>query len=898
MIDEVLSNGGTKTVSGLSGTYTIPRNEGRHLSLKFTGAGGIVALPPAADFPLGGPLYNVHNWGSNSFTLQSSPNVTVGPGESAFVLNVTLSGVRTWRAFVRSGPSAYGVTIGRSDPSTFESEEILTYSPDCGDVCSASQASQIVPMWINSCVARNAQRDPIRGADLRIPVKLQLKITDKMIRDTNHRHASNMSNELKRLLYGDTLVLGLDSASHGTTSRHPHHVGLDLSGPTWTYPGSSVTVTRKVWKRTDTYKVGTTTYTLECRAVAEWVAANDDEGAWGSIISVYVFSNEIVPTYVDSTNDAVQNNCPFTHDDPCVYGALYAGANTHPKFFHPQLLLVAHIPTTFHAPCGYDHVPVGDELWEECYALTNGAPWSSGAIGDSHKNCVFSRASGTDPSGFTPARCMTIGGDVPISELYPFLVIENGAGYGGTYLKPTNAGWNEAVGNLTPLSDVSLRECGFPQVAVDTCAGHPDEPYGGIGGTHRCFLAGVTNPGDPCYPPGKPAYMTCVEYCCGYVKTYDETCVATPEICTVYQEFRTTFTMQVDDYDFDYVNAGVSRSITWKAVAPDPDYARPEWLAETSFADMTTNLGTWTHDFSGSEVTAVAGSGFVRADAYWVGTGTTYTCGHAKWTGLCKTSTGKKHLVLTRWDPTSKNGYGFELDPGGSTLKIYKITANVASVIASLGSVTLTGDVNPEVSSIGSLHTLSVGSNTISVHDCTYKFQGQIAVGTSSTSAGARFEDMLPEDWNNRVDNPGSFVTGAQRSVDVVISNATGSTQMTAHPDANICMKYLSGGCTGYVNELCGTLIEGEQSCGCTITRIADCDEIFEIPSDFDSGDVLTVSAIGAGNPSAQDCIDTPPCNRCPPPYSAVRITLPASCNTTDWPFKKGMEYWMVTKIP
>ena len=874
MITQLQEQGAVTNVV-LSGSTPFKLGWGENVRL--TGAGSIV-LPSPASLPRGGPVFALLNASAGSVAVTTSFGSVPSPIPAGKELLLYTTGIG-WRGILRSGPSAHTVQSGRSDPVSFLVGVEPAAPVDCSQVCNPSQTYQTLQMFINSAdAARNSQRDPIRGADVRVPDLLEITLSDLLERDTNHSHTTEISNRLKQLLFRNPIKLTYDGVgTYGTSSRHPHHVRLDAGTLVWSLP--SQTVSRGVWRYSQQYKVAGVTRSLEVRFVAEQAAASDEQGAWGVLFSLYVFSNEINPSFVEG--DTV-NGIVWNRNDPLVYVSpgYVVGLVTRRKRFHPQLLVAAHIPTTFQAPAGGVRVPVGNELWEYEYRRQNGSPWSNGLAmgGQAINNSVFCRPK--SGGGLTRARCMTVGGDVPTSILHPFLTIENGDGYGGTHLKPVNAGWDEDEGELTILSDIRLRDCRFSQPPVSTCFGHPAGLYG-IGGTHRCFLT-TSGLEQTCYPPASPVTVVVRESCCAFTSTLDELCVATDKQCMVASWYVTSFRLRVDDYNFGITDP-LDRFIEWRATGPNPDYVRSEWIPDLTYlTQLTAPIGTWTNAMNVITVTTVAGAGWLRAINYWLWASGA-VCAHSKVSArFMMASATVPHCFLLRHNGAT--GYVFEANPGTGTVRIYFDNNGTPELLVEKTGVSIASNLEASAEAIGTHLVFRVGTHVVEADDARCKRQGLIGLATTSITAGAIFENFLPEDWNNRVSAPGSFVPEAQLLVKVRIDEGTPQL-LTVEYDEKLCGKYLAGGCTGVDDEVCGELIEGECSGGCTKTEIQECPLTLP-PTTFNSTDTFTTPASQTTSPPAIDAA------RCPGAFVAVEVKLPATCIPSDWGYLQGIKAW------
>lgn len=894
MITEAQFHGGARH-RNVSSSFTLSAADSRVQSLNVTTPSLHVTMPTPTGMQPGGVYFIIQNIGTQSITLDTNPEVVLTANKSASVwLHKSPLGVYRWVCVtVRTINTATALsTVGGELPSTFEPEEEISYEPECTLPCDEDLGviDDEVPMFINSCEAKNSLRDPIRGADLAIPPKVQIRVFEGFVRDNSHSHASDISDRAMTLLRKFHVLTYDDSTGWGTTSNNPYHVGLVLSSA-WDHAGD-IAVERHVWRKIINYRAGGQDHTIELRMAIEW-STDPDNGLWGSLVSFMAFCSEVNPTYEDGDPDPGQNDCEFTRNDPCTYGPLYFGANTNIKFFHPQLLFYGVIPTTFHSPCEYDHIPVGDELWDECYKLSNGAPWSGGDIAKTWKNCVFAKPDSLSGTGYTLARAMTIGGDVPTSQLFPFICIENGSGYGGTYLKPTNAGWDEDAGSLTSNSDIELTDCqNTPQTEVNKCEGHPSDPYGGVGGTHRCFK---TSDNDKyCCLPLESAHAVIQETCCEFrtpFGPYNELslfCDGGPTSCKLHEYFRTDVELELDDYDFK-IESLADRFIRWKYVAPDPDYVVRMFTMAANFADLQDEQGTWSVTGTSATCSSVAGSplgtGLVNAALVWLPG--SYTCGHATIEAVAKfTMSSVIHAIGVRY--ASGVGYIGRANPSTGLIELYRTDGSTNTL---LGSATITIGSNDKFMSLtarGSTIIFTVGTEQIHVSDCGgINWSGSLMVGCVGT--GAVFEDIRLTDQNVSNQHPGLF-TSLNR--EMVLTIVGGSTEQTMTFTKNAVLQSMYGQCDSTDNSMCGEVdSNGDLHCDCVKLQYTECKFQTSV-TEWDTTDFANVTIPGGENPT--DCA---PCSICPPEYVDVAVRLPSECvavpEANRWIYCEGADWWV-----
>lgn len=575
MISTVDFRGKAKYQTTVAGMITLWINSERVQQIKNTSASAatvdLTQLAWLRADQLGGPRFYIVNDPTSTgsidvFFKHAITNVnttlTIAPGEVAVCHAVTTT---AWFLVKRviGTPRALGhPTLAAITNETTP----RTYSPYCleGEGCELMEALDgvpldgqdgrdqcIAPMFMNSALALNSLREPIRGADLVMPSVVPIKFSqdDFMIDSAHPTYATTpLSNQFLEALYAGDRWHGLIylGTRHGISS-HWHHIRLigttDTLPLDWDMP-NNYSVRRHVWQKLITYRdASDTERTITIRFVMEHTVdpepilhggggggINDDEFmAWGALFNIYVFTNEILPAFADGNTYAPVGSggspIAFSLDDPVRWGGI-VGEGQDDKFCHPQMAICASLPTTFEAPAGSFYVPWQDRKWlksflggytlrgknrEACYVVSNGAPWMTGSCADEalggvgkELNIVFGGVFefGVSATSYNYA-AMTTGGDVPRSKPTEYVCIENGAGIGRTLLKPLRPGWDEDCGKLTPGdgSSISVRICVddkygiddgtgrrvWPRDEADLCMGNIDEPLDEIGGTHYCF---------------------------------------------------------------------------------------------------------------------------------------------------------------------------------------------------------------------------------------------------------------------------------------------------------------------------------------------------------------------------------------------------------------------------
>jgi len=174
-----------------------------------------------------------------------------------------------------------------------------------------------------------------------------------------------------------------------STSRHWNHVKAGNSS--WFY--LEPTVSRWLWRETREYTGGDGgTYTLEVRLVIEHdedqspgeTAINNKKGAWGSLLNIYVFSDEIA-SYTDGTTHG--DGYDHYRDDPCI------GRSSAPyKYAHPQLAATWNYRTSLTAGCSQSR----DLYPDDPVSVDIGYPWDGATVQDAKYNSCYGSGLGSD----------------------------------------------------------------------------------------------------------------------------------------------------------------------------------------------------------------------------------------------------------------------------------------------------------------------------------------------------------------------------------------------------------------------------------------------------------------------------------------------------------------------
>lgn len=659
-----------------------------------------VNLPPASSYRAdqrGSVHFHVLAHGAGGVNVRTSTGSLLYSLSSGDSVSISLSS-SGFKGVLRSIGAARPAHHAARDPIT-NPEYPLTFSGDCfvGDPCDLAEVNGNVPLdgedGRDKCIvpmcqdvvahAINQTREPIRASDIVMPKVVVVGFSrGQFVADSTHPLASTvLPDEFWEALYNnDRMHALIYVGSADGTSRHPHHLRWAGSSPTQTWEhgtgSADYSVKRHLWQKEVTYLNGEVEQTVLIVFCVEHTLSSEpgadpftdpggmqdrDHGAWGSLFSLYVFCDQLLPSFADGdgfTPAGASGNVSFTHDDPFVSGIAYGvGESEEDKFCHPQMVLCAHLPTTFQAPMGAEFIPWADRKWlrgwesgdfdlrggnrEFCHKVRNGSPWidpisctseqyprnTIDGLRDIFGNIAF----GWSTSGYSSA-CMSLGGDFESSKPVEFLVWENGQGSGRTYLKPLKPGWDELCGSLdveggssgtvaicvddeNGIDDGTGRRV-WPRASLVECDGHPDEPFEGIGGGHGCFNNGnVSSSGvlvDCCISVGPPSTATVTDKCLNYTNEYGSfssgSCEAFPMKCVVAGTNRLVSPVEYEDHTYLMNGNQDLRTISWVRLLPDPTYVVADYLHTGASSELIALHGTW--DFSTGTVT---GQGVVHA---------------------------------------------------------------------------------------------------------------------------------------------------------------------------------------------------------------------------------------------------------------------------------------------
>ena len=349
---------------------------------------------------------------------------------------------------------------------------------------------------------------------------------------------------------------------------------------------------------------------LSIRFVAETPTSGSvagNHGSWGTLYHIYVFTTEVNPTYVDDATYAPWG-LTFNYNDPVVWVPGEAGSGVRGgRYCHPQMAICAAIPTTIESACGTEWAsPLEADAF--CDAAAPTAPWKGAPTDAAIKNAYF----GLDDGSNAKCAVVTLGGHTPTSDLYDWVTIENGhpTGYGLTALRCNNPGWSPTSQSLNVLGGTSIDivPCFPDQTDVDTCDGHPSEPFEDVGGTLECFKPPDEAPEDCCFSLTEPLQLVLRQRCGATTTGEGESADGWPEA-----------THFLYPWEADYNEGGdpADRYIIWKKPIFDPTVVQDNFADDfdviDSMAGWDQEVGTWTEGAGRARVVDPASSGAVRA---------------------------------------------------------------------------------------------------------------------------------------------------------------------------------------------------------------------------------------------------------------------------------------------
>lgn len=660
--------------------------------------------------------------------------------------------------------------------------------------------------------------------------------------------------------------------------------------------------------------------------VADTGGGTSDEGvgAWGTLLDLRVFCDEhtALSTYEPVGSGAVP--ATFTRDDPCCWGGLDPWADPAQKFCHPQMLFCASVPTNFQAPCGSDWVPAEEAGRAYCYQVPNGAPWTTapgccGAVDAQNgvwPNVVF----GDVVAGFAWGT-VTTGGGFPESAPTPWMCFENGEGVGRTFLKPSAAGWDEAIGDLNvaggTAAEVSF--CDVGQRQFSPCTGHPDEPFGGVGGSHTCFKNAV-DADDPDAPyccttleeDRSEVLVDVVQACVSATTTYIGVDPGNPSVCLDPDSSgcvnvgtrSTSFILPLYDYTMAMDADPITRLATWKLLVNDPDYPGfPFAYDGTNSADLSADIGACTDDDDTIKTTSY-GATELKFLATQRSTGpfaADFKDYEVEAVAVFREGDMTPHALVLRGDVNGSDeftGYMLLLEPSdGGTAVVPSLliwTADTALVLYAAGPVELTfasgeARVRMVFRAVGSHLTARwspvAGSipveGSTELDDCDLE-DGYPGIATTDSADAAWWEELAVTDLS-------------EPKVEVE------ARMLSDQMDATVDQKATAG--YGWCDEVVTVGPPGlgvPPDCSGTQTTYTRSETLNEVGAEplstlANSGE----STIGGGGNLTCSGVPTltgiDRCAQCPPPFKHLSAKFPAGCGSDsdrDMTICRGVEWW------
>lgn len=946
MIDEAVFYGGSKHVAAGSVANILWRGSSRVVVVESGSTGNDIRLWNAWPVPggfggffdtAGGPHYIIINRSGRTLNLASPDGSytfgnSIPDGKSGFVmLNGNGPPVEDqWSVIVRDAPSNTHYVGTRPDPGDFEEDRPRVYNDpaclgNCEDFLDLEPSGIVVPMFMNSAAAINQYREPIRGADVQLPNEIGIAFErGQFVEDPNHPNATTLSPEMHEALFGiedvdppqKWHILTYGGSIPGNT-RHWHHIRYTGVHGTpasygWNLP-APFSVRRHYWKKTITYtrQSDQAEFEIEIRLVMEHTVNpepdpgptpgsgtnNATEGSWGTLFNVYVFCNEASPTFVDGNNftpNGWSSGIPFSKNDPAAWGGNYSanGGVQADKVCHPQMLICASIPTTMESPAGFEWHEGSFNRVAYCYQRSAGIPWTNPsitAIGTLiWNNGVF----GDMISGFAHG-CMTLGGDVPLSVPMDWIVVENpesdvnpGEGNGYTFMFCKKPGWDETEGVLDLLGGTAIKLCLFPQEEdqnrVSVCTGHPDEPFEGSGGTHRCFLSaanecciGVTVWDDltQTLVPSR-ARMSLTQKCIRVTNVYGDfngfECEGISVDCEVIGSYTTGYALPCVDYSYVMDGNQLLRYITFNDWFDDPTQAKYDFDYVNTDPDIQQRVGTVTLGASTITIASVTGATYSNVTTYYP-SGATFSDALVKCTVPLSASYTAGLVLRGSVSFGALTGYTVVFDKTNDHVSIYKVAAGTETLLnrKTVAGISASSSVLAEFECDGSTLIARWGANTLEAEDCTNYTGGEPGIVTRGSAVGAVFTP----DATKFIDDKSIYWLKVEATF-TVASCTSGTQQPVLLRGYGKCEED-SG------NPACGT---PPDDCNCVAWANARIDPT--LPSGcVESGQI----SFGGMPPIIQtQCFDSEPCSPgapncgdCPSPYMDSRISLPSCTDHT-----------------
>jgi hypothetical protein len=913
---------------------------------------------------VGGPRFIVIKTSTHNTQIKKADGTVLATLTGNGVGEVTLSDPDsdTWivRSLTWGTPQAGGRGTMEAISSTDEADLV---DPFCfeGDDCAYANADPldgeegrelvVAPMFEDVVeYAKNTYREPVRAASVYMPSKIVVRLSPgEFVPDPLHpRAATVLSDDFYRQLEneGNPHLLEFDAVgSYDGASHNPYHArALEVVGPgTLDWSLDSLSVVRRVWKKTISYDVDGAAHSIEIRFVMEYsneaILGQATKGIWGSLFMLYVFASEIHPTFVEggaftAAGFGASNN--FTKDDPILWGGAVgvSGGTDADKGCHPQLAIAAAIKTTWHAPFNYLHIPLQDRKYamgipdgdahgynrEYAYKRPNCSPWVSDPDRDETfcTGCAdlegvrYITHFGQVIGGFIGA-AMTRGGSFPRSTIPESLCIENGLATGQTYLIPERPGWDEEIGQFIGEGSITVAICvndeDWAHDDVSGCDGFPGDKLADIGGSHHCFrndedsatrccISIVAGESDPQYYTSQGGTVASIAYAYEYCRRIytvvgprdGSACEILEAGCRVSGWFYTSRTVLIDDYNYFLNGNQLLRQLDWKRHVPDPDQVRFNHTYESGDVDVVQEVGSWSL-LATASVTAVNAAKTAKAVALYEPAGAAYRDMVVSATALGATLASHGLVARGQVDGSDNlTGYVGIVTPTGvgtGTVAIKYYNAGTATTLVTRNIVLDDDTVDLVFEVWGNElrldYEVSGGeAGSVTAYHCTIQDGGYPGICTETNGTDAEFQDWIILD------------TGVDF---VVISGYIGyQTISVSFPDE---AKYGYGQCDSIFNPDCGNCCEPER-CNCTTwseTPLSSTIATWSAASDMGETDPTY-----CGGPFWDtSCQGTwcdgrvYPCGSCPEPFVCLSLCIPTRCLddvTAEPNMCKGISAW------
>lgn len=694
------------------------------------------------------------------------------------------------------------------------------------------------------------------------------------------------------------------------------------------------------------------------------------DGMHGALFMWYAFEDVLLPGWVEGGSfqpAGFSATNVFTREDPIIWGGTASGGTTGGKGCHPHLVACGALRTTWHDPCLYEWVPLLDRRYvmdinggdrraynrQGYYKRGNCSPWVTNPTRDENYCRPCDHASGVlgithfgGVVGSYNLAAMTRGGDTGPdnrSIIPSELCLENGLATGRTYLIPERPGWDEAIGRMTDGgSSAVITICGpedeeeWPTYKVNNCTGHPSEPLGGVGGTHRCFRTALNaietccislvddgatilyssqrtpmQDADATRPGTQVAVADATDYCLRHWTLYGavigDHCDLVKGGCSVSAWFRTQRMLNLYNYDFEYGGADVElRQIVWRRYLPSPAEVLHSYAyLQADVALLVNEVGT--HTFNVSDITVATVNAAKTFPACLLFEPAAYTYRDMRVIVTAKTALTKSHGAGARATVDGSDnttGYFGVVAPTGAgvgTATIYLVQAGTATVLATENIVLNDDTVALTMEAWGNeivFTWLVTGGTlgTLTVIDCTIESGGYGGLVTMTASAGAKFEAFAVTDYSYLYE----YIEATQGKMAISL-------------DFPSTLRHSYGKCAASYNPGCGNCCSPEL-CNCytydeslVLTGLTT----WSGPGDLLGADPVTgdppTNPTYLGGPNFRDCSGNwctgtdPSCGSCPPPYIALNLSVPYRCRPTALGTEPnlcgGMSQWYDTGI-